>query len=93
MKYFLFLCLFFWLRFTANAQKAVFVIADGIPADVLESVATPNIDAIAKKGTYMRAHVGGDSGTYNHMPALVRRSTVKRADLTRTITDLIKAKR
>src|SRR6476619_4932572 len=68
MKYFLFLSLFFLLQFTTTAQKVVFVIADGIPADVLESVATPNMDAIAKTGTYMRAHVGGDSGSYNQTP-------------------------
>ncbi|MEZ5027997.1 MAG: hypothetical protein R2765_04345 [Ferruginibacter sp.] len=39
-------------------KKALFV-GDGIPADVVEKVNTPNLDAIAKVGGYTRAHVGG----------------------------------
>jgi predicted AlkP superfamily pyrophosphatase or phosphodiesterase len=70
MKHSSFLFLFLLLCFTVFAQKVVFVIADGIPADVLERVATPNIDAVAKKGTYMRTHVGGDSGRYNQTPTI-----------------------
>ena len=34
----------------AATPKAVFVIVDGIPADVVERVATPAIDAIAAAG-------------------------------------------
>lgn len=41
----------------SNQKKVVFIIADGIPADVIEKVATPGIDAIAKEGKYMRAYV------------------------------------
>jgi predicted AlkP superfamily pyrophosphatase or phosphodiesterase len=51
-------------------KKAVFVIADGIPADVLEKVSTPAIDAISKKGWYSRASVGGEKGTYTETPTI-----------------------
>ncbi len=66
----LFLLLFASVVSSVSAQKVVFVIADGIPADVLERVATPNLDAIARQGAYLRAHVGGDSGRYNQTPTI-----------------------
>ena len=44
---------------SAASPKAVFVIVDGIPADVIERVPTPTIDAIAAAGGYGRATVGG----------------------------------
>ena len=40
-----------------KAHKAIFVIADGIPADVIERVNTPALDAISKEGGYARAYV------------------------------------
>jgi hypothetical protein len=43
-----------------HAKKALFVIVDGIAADVIEQQPTPNLDKIAKAGGYTRAHVGGD---------------------------------
>lgn len=56
--------------FAQRTKKVVFVIADGIPADVIESVATPNMDAIAKAGRYTRAYVGGGKGTYSETPTI-----------------------
>lgn len=53
-----------------RARKVVFVIADGIPADVIEKAPTPNIRKIIAAGTYLRAHVGGEQGTYTETPTI-----------------------
>ncbi|KAA3439930.1 alkaline phosphatase family protein [Rufibacter hautae] len=59
---------------TAHAQsgkkKVVFVIVDGIPADVLEKQHTPNMDKIAAIGGYTRAHVGGEKDAYSQTPTI-----------------------
>lgn len=51
-------------------RKVVFVIVDGIPADVIEKVATPALDLIAKKGRYLRATVGGKRNSYSETPTI-----------------------
>ena len=43
-----------------TSPKTLFVIVDGIPADVIERVNTPGIDAVTKGGSYLRAFVGGE---------------------------------
>lgn len=53
-----------------KARKAVFVIADGIPADVIERLETPALDAISKKGGYARAYVGGEKDGYSQTPTI-----------------------
>ena len=71
------ICLLLWSLLSAGlasaqsrTRKVVFIIADGIPADVLENAATPNIKKIIADGTYLRAHVGGDQGTYTETPTI-----------------------
>ena len=44
----------------AKQRKTVFIIVDGVPADLIEKVATPAIDEIAAKGGYTRAYMGGE---------------------------------
>jgi predicted AlkP superfamily pyrophosphatase or phosphodiesterase len=53
-----------------QAKKVVFIIADGIPADVLEKLNTPNIQRMIKNGSYTRMHVGGNKGTFNQTPTI-----------------------
>ncbi|RZM25280.1 MAG: alkaline phosphatase family protein [Pedobacter sp.] len=53
-----------------SKRKVVFVIVDGIPADVIEKVRTPALDRIAKMGRYLRATVGGKKNSYTQTPTI-----------------------
>jgi len=53
-----------------KAKKVLFIIADGIPADVIERVTKPNINKIIEAGNYKRAFVGGIKGTYSQTPTI-----------------------
>lgn len=48
--------------------KAVYIILDGISAEVIEETDTPNIDKIAAGGGYSRATTGGIAGGYSESP-------------------------
>lgn len=67
---------FFLLSFTGQGwaqksqKKALFIIVDGIPADVIERIHTPAIDEIAAVGGYTRAFVGGEAGGYSQTPTI-----------------------
>jgi predicted AlkP superfamily pyrophosphatase or phosphodiesterase len=53
-----------------KTKKALFIIVDGIPADVVDTVPTPNIDQISKIGGFTKALMGGDVGTYSQTPTI-----------------------
>ncbi len=66
-----FLLLFFTTNLSAQkTRKAIFVIADGIPANVIEKLNTPALDAISKQGGYARAYVGGEKDGYSQTPTI-----------------------
>lgn len=51
-------------------KKVLFVIVDGIPDDVIDSVATPNLDKIIAEGGFMRATMGGEKDGYSQTPTI-----------------------
>lgn len=55
---------------SAKTKKAVFIIVDGVPADVIERVNTPVIDDIASVGGYTRSQVGGTVGEVTQTPTI-----------------------
>ena len=46
------------------------MIVDGIPADVIETVATPSLDDVSNQGGYTRAYVGGAIGEPSESPTV-----------------------
>jgi hypothetical protein len=65
----LLICLIIPLCLSAQQRtpKAIFIIADGIPADVIEKLAPP---AISSLGSYKRTYTGGTKGTYSETPTI-----------------------
>lgn len=61
------------LLFTSSVfaqKKAVMILIDGVPADVVERVNTPNLDQIAREGGYTRAFQGGMKDGYSQTPTI-----------------------
>ena len=58
------------LSWAQQQTKVLFLIVDGIPADVIEKVSTPNMDAISAEGGYTRAYVGGEKDGYSQTPTI-----------------------
>lgn len=54
----------------ARTRKVVFIIADGIPADVLEKADLPTVRQLLAAGSYLPAHVGGELGAYTQTPTI-----------------------
>ncbi len=53
-----------------RTPKVVFVVVDGIAADVIEKLDLPALGAISKAGGYTRAYVGGQPGSYSETPTI-----------------------
>jgi len=56
--------------FAQKNRKVVFIIADGIPADVIERLKPPTLISISKQGGYTRAYVGGEKNGYSQTPTI-----------------------
>jgi hypothetical protein len=54
----------------ARKPKAVFIIVDGIAADVIEKLDPPALKEISQAGGFTRAYVGGEKGTYTETPTI-----------------------
>jgi predicted AlkP superfamily pyrophosphatase or phosphodiesterase len=64
------LLIIFSLTLAAQKKKALFIIVDGIPADVIEKLETPGLDSIAGSKGYKRAYVGGEKNGYSQTPTI-----------------------
>jgi predicted AlkP superfamily pyrophosphatase or phosphodiesterase len=51
-------------------RKVVFVIADGIPTDVIQNYPMPFLKKITQKGGLVPAYVGGEKGAYSETPTI-----------------------
>ena len=54
----------------AKVKKAVYIIIDGVPADMIERLELPVLKEIAAEGTYFRSYVGGTKGGYDETPTI-----------------------
>lgn len=64
------LLVFSFFSLSLAQKKAVVILLDGIPADVLERVATPTMDEISREGGYSRAIMGGKIGKKSESPTI-----------------------
>lgn len=55
---------------TTTKPKALFIIVDGIPADVIEKLDLPTLKEIAQAGGYTRSYTGGESNGYSKTPTI-----------------------
>ena len=53
-----------------KTKKAVFIIVDGIPADVIKKLDPPNLKTIAGHGGFAKAIVGGEKNGYTQTPTI-----------------------
>lgn len=53
-----------------KTRKVVYVIIDGVPADMIERLNLPNIQEISSRGCYGRSYVGGTIGRYDQTPTI-----------------------
>lgn len=55
---------------TVRKPKALFIIVDGIPADVIEKLELPTLKDIQQAGGYTRAYTGGIADGYSKTPTI-----------------------
>src|SRR5688500_16483648 len=55
---------------TKRTPKTVFIIVDGIAADVIEKLNPPVLTEMSKAGGFTRAYVGGGKGSYSETPTI-----------------------
>ncbi|MBX2914147.1 MAG: alkaline phosphatase family protein [Cyclobacteriaceae bacterium] len=55
---------------TAPKPKALFIIVDGIPADVIEKLELPTLKEIEQAGGYTRAYTGGIADGFSKTPTI-----------------------
>jgi hypothetical protein len=60
----------FLLSAQPKTKKAIFVIVDGIPADVIQKLDPPNFKKIAAVGGFAKAMVGGEKDGYSQTPTI-----------------------
>lgn len=53
-----------------KTPKALFIIVDGIPGDVIEKLQPPCLMEISKTGGFTRAFTGGHKGAYDQTPTI-----------------------
>ncbi|QNL47939.1 alkaline phosphatase family protein [Olivibacter sp. SDN3] len=58
------------ILYAQEQRKVVYIIADGISADVIEQAQTPNLREISTQGSYLRVYQGGEAGAYNESPTI-----------------------
>jgi hypothetical protein len=56
--------------FAQKTRKVFFVIADGIPLDVIQAQPMPNLALMTKNGGLVSAYVGGEKGGYSETPTI-----------------------
>lgn len=56
--------------FAQKTKKVAFVIADGIPFDVINSHPMPNLKLFTKSGGIVPAYVGGEKNNYSETPTI-----------------------
>src|SRR5262245_26594206 len=68
--FFLLLILSVSLTAQSKTRKAVFVIIDGVPEDVIEKLDLPNFKKLSQQGGFAHVNVGGEKGGYSQSPTL-----------------------
>ena len=58
------------LQAQTKIKKAIYIIMDGIPTDIILKASTPNLDRIENEGAFLNSYVGGERGGYSQTPTI-----------------------